>query len=180
MSARKLRAGCFEIGAGGAYMLTDVGLAKIQELAQLGSSIKEIAEYLRVSVDWLRERLDEDDGDDRVRQAYLDGQSEFRKELRIAQRNLALESAQMAIWMGKQHLDQSDRQQIDINKKITVVGTLPNYRQTPQDWEQTFVPQGVRAALPPAHPAEDAEIVEVRESTDDGESGEEAGEDGAA
>lgn len=138
----------------------------VLELSSLGSPIPEIADYLKVSQHWLRHRLDteHDDFDEVVFAVYNNGTGEFRKRLRQAQQNLAEVSAPMAIHLGKTYLGQREKVEVEHNH-VHVVGTLPDYAQTPEQWRAQFGPQSSQAALPQPHhlEAEDAEFEDAPE-----------------
>lgn len=170
---RNPRPGCIEIVPtkhGTRYELTELGLAQILELSTIGSGVSEIADYLRVSETWLEDKLrEDDDGDARARQAYMDGAAEFRKRLRVVQMNLAETSAPMAIFLGEQHLGQRRNPvDININKKVQVlIGTTPDYEQTPEQWQRQFAPENALKQIEAAPIAEDAEVVTETEAEDD-------------
>lgn len=145
---------------GAAYRLTTEGYNKIMEMAMVGSSLQEVADFLRVSYEWLRVRVYNEEcngGDYMAAQAFTDGYGEFKLKLRASQAALAETNAQMGKWMGMQHLGQKEQQTIDVNKRITVVGTLPDYSQKPEDWQRQFAPEPVRKMLQQA--IDEAEVV---------------------
>jgi len=153
------RAGCIEIyappGGGTAYQITAAGYQFIYERARQGCSIDEIADALRVSGFLLRSKLDLGNSlDPEARQAFLEGVSEFRLELRQKQLALAGESAQMAIWLGKQHLGQRDQVEVLIDQTVHVVGATPDYQQEAIDWQRKFAPAGL--------PLQAATVIDVK------------------
>ncbi len=164
MGKRKGRLGCVEF-VDGAYVFTDVGLAKISQLASLGSSVAEIARYMRVTTDVIASRIDieHDNYNEDVADAYADGLNELTEYLREGQRNLAVTNAQMSIHMGKHFLGQKDVQEINVNKRVHIVGTLPDYSQGPDEWLKNFAPSALTAQ--PAQPAQviDADFTESKD-----------------
>lgn len=137
------RPGCISIGDDGKWTMTDIGLMHVLELSSLGSGITEIADYLRISNDWLHQRLnlEHEKFDPAIYDVYSQGLGEFKKRLRSAQQTLGDVNAQMAIHLGKHYLGQVEKSQIDITKTIQIVGTLPDYAQTPEAWRAQFGPQ---------------------------------------
>jgi len=146
VAGKNPRAGCVVIGANTSYELTEIGLMHVLELSTLGSSVTEIASYLRITPTWLRKSLDEEDEEHfrpNVAEAFHAGQGEFKKRIRIAQANLGDVNPQMAIHLGKHHLGQTDKQEIEVTKTVHIVGTLPDYAQTPEQWRKQFAPEAV-------------------------------------
>lgn len=162
--ARNPRIGCVVVD-GHTYHLTDTGRMHILEMSALGCSVAEIAKYLRVSREWMVQRLDETSEffDELAANAYNDGAGEFTKRLREGQARLAEVNAQMSIHLGKHYLDQKDVQHVEVSKKIQIVGTLPDYGQTAEDWARNFVPTPLQQPQPPrALDAVDAEFEEQK------------------
>ena len=162
---RTPRIGCVEKD-GCSYRLTDTGLMHVLEMSSLGCSLGEIADYLRVGRKWMIARTDEEseDFDERIANAYQDGLGEFKRRLRIGQQNLAETNAQMSIHLGKHFLDQKDVQHVEVNKKIQIVGTLPDYGQSPDQWLRQFAPTPLQApeSAPQKLEAVDAEFEEKK------------------
>ena len=91
-------------------------LKKISAWAQVGCTLEEIAGLLGVSSSWLNVQKDKD-GD--LEDAILLGGNNFKQSLRSCQARLALSGhPAMLIWLGKQFLGQSDKQE---NKTETTV-----------------------------------------------------------
>ena len=65
----------------------------------------------------------------------------------------------MAIHLGKHYLEQKDVQHVEINKRVQIVGTLPDYGQTAEDWARQFAPTPLQQ-VPRSLEAEDVEIIE--------------------
>lgn len=150
---RKPREGCFVPQTGGTsvpYVMTDIGIAHVAQMAALGCSIGEIAQYLRVSGSWLRETLDIEHDNFRqdIADAFDEGTTEFKKRIREHQYNLAETNAQMAIHLGKHHLGQKD-DALEVNHNVKIVGTLPDYGSTPDDWRRQFAPSVLQSVEPP-------------------------------
>ena len=160
VAPRNPRAGCIEL-VGQRYELTDIGVAQILELASLGSSIREIADYLRVSDAWLRKELDDEGGCPRAIRAWSEGIGEYKKRIRVAQMAIAeAGNAHMAIHLGKTVLGQKELpQEVNVTKTIHVVGAMPNYQQTPADWQKQFAPDTSAPQLPKPD-VEEAEVVD--------------------
>lgn len=144
------------------WELTDKGYDLIKEHASLGCPITEIADAMRVDRQWLSKKIEESPVcDPLAHEAFMEGLAEHKKDLRLAQKELGKVNAQMAIWNGKQHLGQRDQQIIDVTKRIQVVGTLPDYAQSPADWQKIFAPKAIAKAL--ASPVEEAQVVDDKE-----------------
>lgn len=146
-----------------AYELTSAAYDLIRDRARVGSPVSEIADAMRVTSGWLSKLVEDSPVcDPEACEAYSEGLSELRAKLRGDQLNLAETNAQMAIFAGKQYLGQKDQQTIEVNKRIHVVGALPDYAQTPEDWQKIFAPRDVVQAIE-APPVEEAQIVESEE-----------------
>lgn len=160
---REPRKGCFEKpnSPNDRYIITDIGIAHVQELASLGAQPREIAQYLRVSNEWMRKALDPENEDfnQDVADAFDEGSSEFKRRLLGHQAALAETNAQMAIHLGKHHLNQKD-DATEINHNIRVVGTLPDYGSSSDDWKRQFAPSALQKVEPP-RPAKSAQVVDV-------------------
>ena len=81
--------------------------AKVEELAAIGATNAEIASYFGCSIETLRT-------------SYLDfldkGRNSGKTRLRMLQWTAAKNgNVTMLIWLGKQYLNQTDKQSIDIN-----------------------------------------------------------------
>lgn len=145
------------------WELTEKGYELIREHAVLGCPVSEIAEAMRVDAQWLSKRIEESPiCDPLANEAYLEGMAEYKKNLRASQIALSASNAQMAIFLGKQSLGQRDQQTIEVNKRVQVVGALPDYAQSPEDWQKVFAPRAQQPAIP-LRAVEDAEIVESKE-----------------
>jgi transcriptional antiterminator len=80
----------------------------VKELASQGCTIEEIARYLNVSHDTLTRR-------EEFMPIYLDGLNLMKRSLRRKQYDLAMEGDRtMLVWLGKQHLDQTDRRETEM------------------------------------------------------------------
>lgn len=166
MGRMKTRPGCFEDG-----QITQIGLMHVLELSTLGCSVDEISTYLRVPkkkfLSWINE--DSADFDEHIYNAFNEGDMNFKKRLRLAQANLADVNATMAIHLGKQVLGQTDKKEVEITQTVHVVGTLPDYGATPDQWRKQFGPGTGAAQLPGTAPKVleviEAESVEVADET---------------
>ena len=81
-------------------------LKQLRGLGQIQATVREGAAFFGVSLVTFEKFLDEPG----VRDAFNDGKGLGRISLRRTQFRLAEKNAAMAIWLGKQHLDQTDRQ----------------------------------------------------------------------
>ena len=84
---------------------------QLQGLCRLNCTIEELAAYFNVSTSTIENRL-KDDMDFRL--AFEKGRAEGRMSVRRSQMKLADDgNATMLIWLGKQLLGQTDKQEID-------------------------------------------------------------------
>lgn len=86
----------------------DIDPVDVQKLAELGCRVNEIADFYKCSISLLQHK-------------YLDdlnkGRANLKLSLRRKQIQLAMDgNVTLLIWLGKQLLDQVDRQQLDITK----------------------------------------------------------------
>lgn len=163
-SLSRYRPGCFERveGTAAGLRLTKQGVAEVYKQAALGANPSQIAAHMRVSVDWFRQHIDPDhkNYDARTHDAFHQGRSELVTRLRENQLAMSESNAQMAIHLGKHYLDQHDRP-VEHTHKHMVVGTMPNYDQTPEDWRKQFAPGPVQQITDEKTiDAEDAEVVD--------------------
>ena len=130
---------------GEVYVLTALGLEVVRELALLHSPEDEIADYLGVPRKIFARMMDEEDPiyDPDAHEAIAEGLGEFKKRLRRQQLELAESNAVMAKHLGQQYLGQKDKSEVEHTHKHAVIGTLPNYDASSDDWKRQFAPQGV-------------------------------------
>ncbi len=89
----------------------DFDLVELEGLCRLCCTQEELAAYFNVSTETIRRRLNDDP---RFRQAYESGRANGKVSLRRIQMGLAEDgNATMAVWLGKQLLGQTDKQEID-------------------------------------------------------------------
>ncbi len=82
-------------------------LKQLRGLGNIQATVREAAAFFSVSPMTFEAFLKEEG----VREAFEEGQANGRISLRRLQFRLAEKNAAMAIWLGKQHLDQRDRQE---------------------------------------------------------------------
>lgn len=131
-----------------AYEFTSVGLAELQKLAAVGSPPSELARFFGVSEGWIVQQLKQDGP---PKDVYEAADSDGVLALRLAQQQAALSGdTAMLKWLGKQRLGQKDKTEHLVEKKITVIGALPDFTAASEDWAAKFVPEDVVAsrALP--------------------------------
>ena len=81
-------------------------LKQLRGLGNIQATVREAAAFFSVSPVTFEAFLKEEG----VREAFEEGQANGRISLRRTQFRLAEKNAAMAIWLGKQHLDQKDHQ----------------------------------------------------------------------
>lgn len=96
-----------------------LNMKRIKECASLGMTQAEIADRLHVSESWLAHEKARDRALD---EALTDGFGDFKESLRRTQAKLALSGHPgMLIWLGKQFLGQSDKQEQKTETTVNVV-----------------------------------------------------------
>jgi len=86
--------------------LVEIDLETVEKLGQLQCTIKEISAFMNIPEGTLKTRPD-------FSTAHKKGQEVGKMSLRRLQYKLAEKSAGMAIWLGKQYLDQRDSALVD-------------------------------------------------------------------
>ncbi len=89
----------------------DKTIATIQGLARIQCTTKEAAAVLGVAKQTFFDFLDRSL---KARQAWENGAEEGKASLRRHQFRMAEKNATMAIWLGKQWLDQKDRKEVEV------------------------------------------------------------------
>lgn len=110
-----------------------IDLEQVKELCRIGCTMEEMSGILAVSQAWI---ADERDQNPAFALAMDMGYADMRQSLRRAQVAMALNgSAAMLIWLGKQHLGQSDRQVSENTTQIniTVQRAMDELRNIPKD-----------------------------------------------
>lgn len=110
-----------------------VDLRQVEGLARIGATREEIAIVLGCSTQWLST---EENRNPQFAQALAQGAVNMKHSLRRAQIDMALGgSAAMLIWLGKQHLGQSDKQELNKTTEIniTVQRAMDELRNIPRD-----------------------------------------------
>ena len=88
----------------------NIDTKEVEKLAGFGCTIREIASFFGCSEDLIKKSYS---------QFVTKGQNEGKTRLRKLQWNAANRgSVPMLIWLGKQYLGQSDKQELDIVKPI--------------------------------------------------------------
>lgn len=110
-----------------------IDLESVRALAAIGATQAEMAIALGTSVGWLERETEKNPA---MAIAVETGYTEMKHSLRRAQLAMALSgSAAMLIWLGKQHLGQSDKQDIESNTtiNINVQRAMDELRNIPKD-----------------------------------------------
>jgi len=83
---------------------------ELEKLASYGCSVNDCAEFFNCPPNIISKSYSE---------IYTKGFNSLKKRLRMSQLQLAFKgNATMLIWLGKQYLEQSDRQEIDLSGKL--------------------------------------------------------------
>lgn len=100
----------------------------VEKLASLQCTQEEIATFLELSVRTLQR-------DKEFCRLYKKGQESGKMSLRRIQYKLAEKNPTMAIWLGKQYLNQKEN--IDVKSeqvsRVTIVNSLPKEQDEPND-----------------------------------------------
>lgn len=95
---------------------------QVQIFGMFRATQETMAEYYGVSIDTIRRRMNDPEGD--FCKAYKKGNGMLRMKLMEAQVNAALAgNTSMLIWLGKNILDQKDnvKNEVDITQPISVI-----------------------------------------------------------
>ena len=94
----------------------NIDTEQVEKLASFGCSNTEIASFFGCSKDLISKSYSTN---------ITKGKADLKKKLRKAQIDSALSgNATLLIWLGKQYLDQSDKQEVSLNKPIENVEFL--------------------------------------------------------
>lgn len=97
----------------------NIDLKKIAAWAQVGCTREEMASLLNVDLGWFNDAIQQDF---ELEKAIVVGSANFKTSLRSTQARLALSGhPAMLIWLGKQFLGQSDKQE---NRNETTVNVV--------------------------------------------------------
>lgn len=147
-----------------------IDLEQINTMCSIGCSMQEVAALIGCSVQWLENERDQNPA---MAVAIEQGFAQMKQGLRRAQLTMALNgSPAMLIWLGKQYLGQSDKQQVDNNTQIniTVTRAMDELRNIPRD--QLLAAQALLSTPAPGGGealAIEGESVEIKEGGPPGE-----------
>ena len=91
----------------------DIDYKMVEKLASIMATQEEIASFIGMSVKTLQR-------DDKFCRIYKEGLNKGKMSLRRKQFGLADKNASMGIWLGKQYLDQKDRQELEHSGTINI------------------------------------------------------------
>lgn len=137
----------------------NIDLETVRALAAIGATQEEMAAALGTSAGWIIKQVDNNPA---FAMAIEQGYTDMKHSLRRAQLAMALSgSAAMLIWLGKQHLGQSDKQEVENNTtiNINVQRAMDELRNIPKD--QLLAAQALLSA-----PALEHEPIENSQETD--------------
>lgn len=105
-------------GGGRPTALEDINFEQVALMGRFRATHETMAEYFDVCVRTIERYMADEEG--KFCRAYKKAFSNSKMRLSEAQMKSALEgNATMLIWMGKQHLNQSDKQEIKQDLNIT-------------------------------------------------------------
>lgn len=110
-----------------------VDLEEIKALAQIGCTLEDMAAVLRCSTNWITLQMDNNPA---FALAMEEGRASMKMSLRRRQLEIALKgSVPMLIWLGKQVLGQSDKQEQNVKTEvsITVQRAMEELRALPRE-----------------------------------------------
>ena len=91
--------------------------AQVRALASIGCTMAEVGTVLGCSGEWIRRRF---------RQEFQTGQDSMKMSLRRWQYEKAKDgNVAMLIWLGKQYLGQSDRQDTTVTQQVVEIERIP-------------------------------------------------------
>ncbi len=110
------------MGAGRPSEIENIDLAQVEVMGKFRATHETMADYFGVCVRTIERYMADDEGE--FCRVYKKGMADCKLKLSEAQVQLALKgNATMLVWLGKQHLGQKDKQEIDNNHNF--VGGQP-------------------------------------------------------
>lgn len=97
--------------------LNSIGLFVVQTLASFRCPEEEIAAKLGVTVETLKNKYNREIFSELIKKGHL----EYNAQLRMNQLTLSKHNGAVAIFLGKQYLDQRDEKHIDLSGNVDVV-----------------------------------------------------------
>lgn len=113
-------------GAKGGKRGNSINKEQFEKLASMMCTVKEIASFFNVSFEtlnqWCKDNYGEDNTANKTIERFNDG---GRINLRRIQMQLAERNSAMAIFLGKQYLGQSDKNEQTNLERVTIVSDMP-------------------------------------------------------
>jgi hypothetical protein len=104
--------------AGRPSELENIDMSQVEIMGKFRATHETMADYFGVCVRTIERYMSDEEGE--FCRVYKKGFANCKLKLSEAQVNLAMEgNATMLVWLGKQHLDQKDKQEIDNNVTIS-------------------------------------------------------------
>lgn len=95
----------------------EIDYNQAEPLGSIQCSLSECAAVLSVDENSLSK-------DEKFLRLWRKGKEKGKKSLRRTQFDLAKQSATMAIWLGKQYLGQTEKQEISANQAVTIISDV--------------------------------------------------------
>ena len=125
-------------GAGRKSLKEYIDPEEVRKLAAIGATQKEIANFFGVSIEFVRQHFSED---------IAKGHEDVKMSIRRAQIKNAVNhgSNAMLIWLGKQYLGQTDKQEVDHNHQMKDLLKEVGYEDNPrlEQGEQALIEKGI-------------------------------------
>lgn len=124
-----------------AYRFSDVGMLELGNMAEIGCTQQEMADFFGVSVDWISSQLKTND---LVRETVEIQGSTGARDLRQQMHTLAIAGdTKMLAFLGERRLKMNKEVLHKHEHKIRVIGMQPDYEQPAQNWLEQHAPKDI-------------------------------------
>lgn len=121
------------------YEFTDAGLSELKNLIEVGCTPGEVADFFVVDEEFILAAVA---ADGQAHDVFRHATALFKRTLRQAQLHLSPKSASMARHLGHHALGQPvDPTPREEGLERRVVGTMPDWGSSPDDWTAKFKPK---------------------------------------
>ena len=123
---------------GGTPRFTQAGLVELEKQLLIGATAQDVADWFCITKVQAEAILGEGGQCHNLARHCA---AVLRGHVRESQLNVASDNATMAVFLGKQYLGQKEEQPSQtVNVQHYVVGTMPDYTTTPEQWLHHFQP----------------------------------------
>ena len=137
-----LARGEMQLVSRGGVEFTEDGMVTLYDNLRSGATEDEICDYFTIDVDTYRKLISEGG---QCHHIFRRASAELRIQVRRAQLNMAHVNASAAKLVGTHVLGQGNEPPPEDQKK-SVVGSMPDFEATPDDWAHQFAPRQVSNA----------------------------------